>query len=126
MAEIGDFDLDEEALQAGIDLCGRSGARSIEIGFQNEDATSIEDADWYATASLKGARLSAEHKEDPVEAVEALARKVLRGARCRRCGKTIKLGRTSSGCRWTRDGERWKPGCGKPIDRSIRAPLAEK
>jgi hypothetical protein len=118
-----DPDFDQDALIAGVDLMGRSGARNIEIGYLHDDVP-IEEAGWYAQASYNGARLIAEDKPGPVEAVEALARKMLRGARCRRCGKMVELSDGGTGCRWRREGPGWVPGCGLDIDQSIELPSA--
>lgn len=120
--ELGAFD--QDALTAGVDLVGRSGARDIEIGYDDDDP---DDVRWHAQASYRGARLIADNHADPISAVEALGRRVLAGARCRRCGKPIRLsarGKAKGTCRWRRHGDRWRPGCGKPIDTSIPHPFA--
>lgn len=114
--------VDEDALIAGVDLVGRSGARAIEIAYDDDDP---EKVTWSATATFNGAKLFFDGKADPVEAVEALARRLLQGARCRRCGKPIRLASNRSGCRWRREGPKWVPGCDKPIDTSIPTPLAQ-
>jgi hypothetical protein len=109
---------DEDALQASLDLVGRSGAKNIEFGWLEDDVP-VEEADWYAHAQYRGARISVEHYRGPVEAVEALARRCLKGAMCRRCGRPIRLTSDGMGCRWTRMGPKWLPGCGKPIDQTL-------
>ena len=113
---------DQDALTAGVSLIGRSGARNVEIGYLHDDVP-IEEADWYAVATFRGAKVIAEKKSGPVEAVEALARQVLDGAMCRRCGKQIRLS-DGDGCRWTREGPEWVPGCGLDIDHSLKLPFA--
>lgn len=115
--DLDGFDFDRDALVAAVDLAGRG--RSVEIGYQYDGAETIAAMGWYAQAAYKGARLIEEGRGP----VEALARRLLKGARCRRCGKPVRLN-GERGCRWTRRGDRWVPGCGKPIDRSIPAPLA--
>lgn len=117
-------DFDEDALFAAFDLAHRAGAKSIELGY-HEDDPKPDALNWYADCALKGTRIIAEGV-GPVEAAEALGRKLLRGGTCRRCGEPIMLGgpKVARGCRWTRRGKRWEPGCGKPIDSSIPAPLA--
>jgi len=111
---------DQDALTAALDLVGRSGASSIEVGYLHDDVP-VEQAGWYCQCTYRGARLIAENQRGPVEATEALARRVLDGATCRRCGEIIRLSDGPKGCRWTRKGEKWEPGCGKPIDFSIPA-----
>lgn len=112
---------DQDAISAAADLVGRSGAADLEIGYVRDDVP-VEDAGWYASATYGGAKLIAEEHRDPVAAVEALARRVLSGAMCRRCGEPIRLNDAEPGCRWTRQGKRWEPGCGQEIDRSIPVP----
>lgn len=119
--------IDEDAMHASLDLIRRSGAGEVEFGFANEDAQTVEQGDWYAHAQYRGARLFTEHHRGPIEALEALARRLLTGATCRRCGKPIRLssaGKSKGTCRWRRMGDTWQPGCDKPIDPSIKAPLA--
>lgn len=116
----GSASFDEDALVAAIDLAGRSGARSIDVGY-HEDEPEPDALNWYAQAHYRGARIMGEGR-DPIEAAEALARKLLRGALCRRCGEPILLSSVPAvarGCRWTRNGRKYEPGCGKPIDRTI-------
>ena len=106
-------DLDQDAMHAALDLIGRTGAANMEVGYLHEDVPA-HLADWYAYAQFRGARVTAEHHSGPVEALEALARRLLAGGLCTHCGKTITLaGRPNpaSGCRWTRRGDRWVRGC---------------
>jgi hypothetical protein len=86
------------------------------------DQDALEKADWWAHAQFQGARLTVEHENGPVEAVVALAGRLLEGAKCRRCGKPIMLDDDGEGCRWTRQGKKWEPGCGLPIDMTIPVP----
>jgi hypothetical protein len=79
---------DQDALVAAIDLVGRSGAHSVEVGYLHDDVP-VEEAGWYAQCSFRGARLIEENYRDPVQAAEALARRLLNGALCRRCGELI-------------------------------------
>jgi hypothetical protein len=109
---------DEDALFASLELARRSGATSVEVGYLHDDVP-VEQAGWYCSCTYRGARLIAEEHRGPVEAAEALARRVLDGAMCRRCGEQIQLQDDKPGCRWTRMGRTWKPGCGKPINFSI-------
>lgn len=127
--------LDEDALFAGLDLVGRTGAKSIEYGWVHDDAPTIEEMGWYAHAQYGGARVTVEDQRGPVEAVEALARRLLEGGRCTNCGGLIALSdrgaiayvdshapdgtrlwtkeeaEKARQCRWTRMGPRWTAGC---------------
>jgi hypothetical protein len=122
--------LDEDAVIAGADLVGRTGATHFQVGYLNDEPPH----NWYAQARYKGARISEDNHRGPVEAVEALARRLLTGAKCINCGKLITL--SGSGafayespvmadgsswtaeeaaaagqCRWTRMGKRWESAC---------------
>lgn len=83
-------ELDEQAY-AAMDLVGRSGARKLEIGYLNEDAELSEDADWYAQALFQGERIIAEHHRGPSQALEALATRLLTGAKCTNCDGLVAL-----------------------------------
>jgi len=104
--------LDDQALIAGVDLVGRSGATDFEVGYLHDDVP-LEKADWYAHAKYRGARITVEHFRGPVQAVEALARKVLHGGQCTHCHRTIRLGGHGNNkvCRWQREGAKWLRGC---------------
>jgi hypothetical protein len=127
--------LDQDAVLAAANLADRAGARSFKIGYLHDDVP-VDQADWYAEAQYKGVRIIAEHHPGPVEAAEALARRLLDGAKCR-CGRLVALsddgamgyrdaklldGTTwtptqaakAGQCRWTRLGKRWEPGCNAP------------
>jgi hypothetical protein len=126
--------LDEDAVVAAADLAGRAGATSFEIGYLH-DGVPAEEAGWYAHAQYRGTRVT-EDGRGPVEAAEALARRLLTGAKCK-CGRLVALSgrgavvhggqRMADGssftpeqasaagqCRWTRMGRRWEPGCDAP------------
>lgn len=128
------MNLDEDALIAAVDLIGRTGATGFEVGYLHEDVPA-EEAAWYAHAQYKGARIIAENHRDPVEAAEGLARRLLTGGKCTRCGGLIALSgdgafaytsatltdgtqwtaetaAAAGQCRWTRMGRRWQAGCG--------------
>jgi hypothetical protein len=124
--------LDEDAVLACIDLVGRTGATGFELGYLHDDVP-VEEAGWYAHAQFEGARISVEDHRGPTEVAEALARRILAGARCR-CGRLVALSgsgavaydatmadgsrwtkkqaRDAGQCRWTRQGARWEMGCG--------------
>lgn len=103
---------DEDALVAGVDLVGRTGATDFEVGYLHDDVP-VAEAGWYAKAQYRGARLTAEDHPGPVEAVEALARRLLKGALCK-CRRRVTLAGSQgdgSKCRWTRVGRRWTSEC---------------
>lgn len=100
--------VDQDAVVAIAELVGRSGGRGFEIGYVNDDPPHL----WYAQAKYRGERIIAEGKDDPAEAADALARKILDGGQCAHCRRTVRLsdGRGDV-CRWTRMGATWKRGC---------------
>ncbi len=125
--------LDQDAVVAAVDLVGRAGARNFEVGYLHDDVLT-EEAGWYAHAQYRGARITEEDHRGPVEACEALARRLLTGAKCQHCGGLVAL--SDSGavayddvtmadgskwtadeaaaagqCRWRRMGDRWVRGC---------------
>jgi hypothetical protein len=103
--------VDVDALNAALDLVGRTGAHQLDIGYLNDDVP-IDQADWYATATWRGAKLIVEHRTGPVEAAEALARKLINGATCTHCSRVMSLSGDRAGvCRWTRHGDKWVRGC---------------
>jgi hypothetical protein len=126
------IDMDDDALVAGVALVGRTGATGVEIGYVKEGVP-VAEADWYAEAQYRGARMFVEHHAGPVEAVEALARKLMSGARCVHCGGLVALSdrgamahpglmgdgkvwtldeiRAAGQCRYTRMGREWVRGC---------------
>lgn len=101
----------EQALLAGVDLVGRTGATGFTVGHVNEPH---EKPDWYAQAEYRGRRIIVEHFPGPVSATEALARRLLRDGECTHCHRVIKLGGSGGkACRWWRDGATWRRGCEK-------------
>lgn len=112
---------DEDATTAATELIGRTGARDLEVGYLHDDVP-VEKAGWYASAQYRGTRITVEDQAGPDVALEALARRLLAGGTCRRCGNPIALEDGHQGaCRWTRMGQHWESGCGLPIDTSIPA-----
>ncbi len=120
--------VDEDAILACAELIGRTRATEFEIGFQEDDETL-----WYAKAIYEGKDVEVRDRKGPTEAADALARRLLTGAKCK-CGKLVTLsdyGATAYGevtladgttwtaeeaaaagqCRWTRVGAHWKRGC---------------
>lgn len=108
------IEMDDDAFNAAVELIGRTGANAFEIGFAREDVP-VEQAGWYAQAQYRGARIIVEEHRTPVEAAEALARRLLTGGRCTHCRGTITLSdrapTTGPACRWTRQAARWERGC---------------
>lgn len=107
-------DFDDDAFDAAVDLIGRTGAREFEVGYLHDDVPS-DRADWYAHAQYHGTRIVADKHRGPVEAAEALARRLMAGGMCTHCHGTITLSsarpRKGKACRWTRRGRRWERGC---------------
>lgn len=126
-------DYDEDALYAAAGLVGRAGATSFQLGWLHDDVP-VAEMGWYAHAQYKGARISVEHQPGPVQAADALARRLLTGARCTRCNRLVALSdlgaiaypapvmvdgtrwsaaeaRDAGQCRWTRNGRRWDSAC---------------
>ena len=124
---------DDERIVAAVELVARTGARHFEIGYLHEDVPANE-ADWYAHAQYRGTRIMVEHHSHPADAVEALAVKLLTGAKCG-CGKlvalqrggalafraatmsdgstfTIEQAREAGQCHWRRKGRHWVSACG--------------
>lgn len=124
------MNLDEDALMAAADLVGRTGAKEFQIGYLNDDPPH----QWYAHASYKGTRITEDDHKGPIEAAEALARRLLTGGKCTKCGGLIALSgdgafaytsatltdgtkwtakdaKAAKQCRWTRMGRRWEAGC---------------
>lgn len=127
------LNLDEDAVIAAADLVGRAGARELEVGYLHEGVP-VAEAGWYAHAQYRGARIIVEEQPGPVEAVDALARRLLDGAQCQHCGGLVALSdagamaypgsirpdgtrwteeeiRAAGQCRWRRMGPKWVRGC---------------
>jgi hypothetical protein len=123
---------DQEILIACVDLVGRSGARDMEIGYLHDNVPQAE-AGWWAHAQYRGARIAVEDQPGPTQAAQALAEKILTGAKCA-CGRlvalhpdgavafdettladgtrwTIEQAAAAGQCRWRRVGSRWEMGC---------------
>lgn len=113
-------------INLALDLCGRCGARQLEFGYLHENKPA-EEAGWYAQAVYLGARIwTAQDHPGPVEAVEALADRLLSGSTCR-CGDPVTREPAPGKCLWRivgdRDiGERWEPSCAAP---SLKARLGD-
>jgi len=126
-------DITSDASAAALDLVGRTGAKTLEIGYLHDDVP-VEDAGWYAHAQYRGARIIVEHQPGPARCLEALAERLLTGAKCTGCGRLIALPRDGAAfyrhgtlidgtpwseadvrkagqCLWRREGRRWEMGC---------------
>lgn len=124
--------LDDDATVAAADLVGRTGATHFQVGYLHDDVPP-EEAGWYAHAQYRGARIIAQDHKHPAEAAEALARRLLNGAKCMHCGGlvslsdagamayntrlvdgtawTIEQAAAAGLCQWRRIGKRWERGC---------------
>lgn len=121
--------IDEDVVIAAADLCARAGAQEFEIGHAGDDET-----DWWCSAKYRGARVTVEHFAMPDKAAEALAVRLLTGAKCG-CGKLVRLGfwgavaftkpvmadgkpfpigqaAAAGQCQWKREGRTWVSECG--------------
>ena len=105
-------ELDLDAVTACADLCARSGATDFEVGYLEDDVP-LEKARWYAQTSYRGARIFVDEKASPDEACDALARRILAGGQCTRCGRKVAInkGGPPNRCNWYRDGPSWVRGC---------------
>ena len=143
--------LDQDAMDAALDLVGRTGARGLEIGYVREGVPP-EQAGWWATAQYSGAKVTEEEHRGPVEALEALARRLLTGAMCTHCRGLIALSdggamvypgssrpdgstwtpeevervRNLPQCRYSRQGSKWVRGCTRTSRRERRAVAREQ
>jgi hypothetical protein len=125
-------DIDEDEMNACVDLVARTGATGLRYG-PGRDGVPTAEADWWAYAQYRGARICVEHQAGPLEALGALCRRLMTGAQCA-CGRLIALsddeavafptGRLLDGsawgveqaqragqCRWRRVGPRWVRSC---------------
>ena len=131
--------IDDDAVIAAADLVGRSGGRELEIGYLHDDVP-VADAGWYAKVTYRGDRIIVEDQRGPTETADALARRILTGARCTHCSGLVALSdtgatayvsdvpgagghfldgstwtaaqaRAAGQCRWRREGRRWVRGC---------------
>lgn len=100
-----------DAVIALADLCARTGAREMEVGYLDEGVPS-HLARWYAQTRFRGAVIWADEQPSPQLAAELLAHKLLDGGHCTNCGQPTQTGAGGPGtCWWHREGERWVRGC---------------
>jgi len=119
---------DDDRILAVADLTGRTGAKTLEMGHV--------PAGWWAAALYQGGRITVEGQHCPPEAAEALAVRLLTGAKCMGCGGLVSLDgiggwigseqHMTNGesftvrdamdkgiCHWKRTGKRWGSECGQ-------------
>jgi hypothetical protein len=92
---------EDDIVIACADLIGRAKADEFKIGYLHDDVPADQ------------ARITVQDLRSPADAVMALAVRLLDGALCR-CRKPVTLTAGKPGCRWTRQGARWEPGCDAP------------
>ena len=108
---------DGELLTAHVDVLGRMGCSGFEVGYVNDDVP-VELAGWYAHVNYQGMRqIEADHA-GPLQACEALARRLLDGGGCK-CAARVTLDQADAdvpGRCWWRvvDGKRWESSCDAP------------
>ncbi len=131
-ATSGSYRYDEDALIASVEALGRAGAKEFNVGYL-DDGVPIHKARWWAYVQYRGARIQVDEHTGPVEAAEALVKRVLHGAKCTGCGKLVMVSddpvpipatlvdgtpvdevevRRKGLCPWERQGRRWERGCG--------------
>lgn len=102
----------QDAALAIADLCHRTGATQLEVGYLHDDVPNSK-AGWYAHAQFRGVRVIYESSVGPIDACDGLARHLLEGGGCTHCDRRITL--LSSGrsrrCRYRRIGSRWERSC---------------
>lgn len=104
---------DMARLHSAIEMVERTGAQNFEVGYLNEDAKRMQDADWFATARFRGTMVKTEHHASPVTAAETLMTLLMRDAKCRFCDRKISWGRAElkKRCLWRQVDGRWLRGC---------------
>lgn len=105
---------DHDRLTAAVELVGRAAARSLELGWTDDDGP--RPGEWYASAFYRGTRVTVEHQDGPAEAVENLAFRLLEGGQCVHCGRPtvidgFRLASGEPGCIFRREGQHWLRGC---------------
>lgn len=114
MKKVNVADMDDDAIVAVADLAGRTGATEFKIGYLHEDVPA-DQAGWYAQTQYQGARIVVGDQPGPVEAADALSRRLLSGGALCRCNKIVTLGNGRDPrkyCKWTREGAKWLGTCG--------------
>jgi hypothetical protein len=98
--------------QATADLMRRSGAIEFRMGQEGES--------WYAVALYPDDKMVKESGVNPVRACMLLAFEVLDGTLCRRCHRPVTIvSGDGAFCVWTIENDRWRAGCGQPVDEAL-------
>lgn len=112
---------DQARLRAAVDLVGRTGATSFEVGYLHDDVP-VELAGWWAHAQYRGRRITVDDQPGPIDAAEALAVRLMTGAMCAHCKQPVLMDDLPiagpNGCRWWRSGAAWVRGCDPTNPRS--------
>lgn len=112
----------QERLGRAVEMVGRTGAKSLELGYHpafdaegnelDEKTTPAAAFSWWAKATYRGVMLAVDDQPGPLEALVALEGRVRRGAACAHCGRIIDWGgKRRRYCWWRQLGGRWEPGC---------------
>lgn len=123
---------DEDAMIATTELVGRTGGRELQVGYLHDDVPA-DKAAWWAHVKYNGARIGVENQPGPVQAFDALAKRLLTGGKCAHCGglvalsafgamafdstladgtkRTAREAAQAKQCLWRRVGPRWVRGC---------------
>lgn len=142
------MELDQNAIVAIGRLIGQTGADDFTYGHIDQDPSKPT---WYVRANYpNGSHIIVDGCDDPMQAAERMAVKLLSGSICRRCGKVVSVGDylvpygqgvTAQGqpvvtspeqvereglCTWERQGDKWTSGCGELApEGSTREKLAQ-
>lgn len=99
----------EERLLAAVDLIGRTGAHSFEVGYDDDHTPTT----WWATARYRGRVLFVDEEPDPLHAVDELLRRIVNGGRCTHCNRTTTVGPSPIPfkCAYVITAGRYEPAC---------------
>jgi hypothetical protein len=99
----------EERLLAAIDLIGRTGAHSFEVGFDDDQTPTT----WWAQARYSGRLMFTDDEPDPLHAVEQLLLRIVNGGRCTHCRRTTTVGASPIPfkCAYVITAGRYEPAC---------------
>lgn len=113
----GMSEAERRALVEAVEMVGRTGAKSFELGYLVDDPPPGV-ANWYASAEYRAGTMTTDLHVSPIDAARQLAELLQDGARCRYCGRRISWGdrpannaRRRRWCWWRRVGGKWKRGC---------------
>lgn len=80
-------DVDLAALTHTVHAIGRTGARSFEVGFLDDDPPHR----WWAAATFRDTRVTCDNQDEPLQAVLGLYAIIAAGGTCTTCGRTVAL-----------------------------------